>query len=163
MIWDDISRSEGGDLLVILFALAEFIDRIPKHVTTAPDGLDVFFAAGASGQLLALRRDLDGLLARKDRRVEAPPYPDHWLGTEVPATTAPRPLIPQQGTFWARLGMSQVVKGCRTPEQAAFATAHHRAELAAGPAGVGVNHASKVHFRPVSLTLAIRGETDLKR
>ncbi len=31
-----------------------------------------------------------------------------WLKPEVPTTSAPRLLIPQQATFWARLGMSQV-------------------------------------------------------
>ncbi len=31
-----------------------------------------------------------------------------WLGTEVPTTSAPLLLYPQQQTFWTRLGMSQV-------------------------------------------------------
>ena len=31
-----------------------------------------------------------------------------WLIREIPTTSAPRPVYPQQPTFWTRLGMSQV-------------------------------------------------------
>ena len=31
-----------------------------------------------------------------------------WLGTEVPTTSAPRPLVTQLRTFRVRFGMSQV-------------------------------------------------------
>ncbi len=35
-----------------------------------------------------------------------------WLTSEVPTTSEPRPVYPQQATFWTRLGMSQVDPGC---------------------------------------------------
>jgi hypothetical protein len=72
--------------------------------------------------------DVSCVLTNAEEGVRGKAHFRSWLGTEVPTITAPRPvypqqptfkphvrfracllpLIPQQTTFWTRLGMSQV-------------------------------------------------------